>query len=115
MISELGVSIYKNNYDKIKWDRTPKPEKVAIRLASKRSHLAAPYVAGDYKAYECPITGKTIDGRREHEENLKRHDCRVHEKGEFEDVKKNGRKRIEASMDAAIDKSIDAIARQIDF
>jgi len=71
--------------------------------------------AGDYQPYDCPITGKTIDGRREHRENLELHGCRVHEKGEFEDVKKNGKKRIEASMDAAIDKSVDAIARQIDF
>ena len=115
MISELGVSIYKDNYDKIKWDRTPKPEPVTVRFVSKRSHLNMPYIAGDYKAYECPITGKTIDGRVEHEENLRKHGCRIHEAGEFEDVKKNGQKRINASVDAAIDKSVDAIARQIDF
>ena len=43
------------------------------------------------------------------------HGCRIHEKGEFEDVKKNGKKRTEAAMDAAIDKSVDAIAKQIDI
>mgnify|MGYP003672542079 CR=1 FL=1 len=42
-------------------------------------------------------------------------DCRVHEKGEFEDVKKNGKKELDAELDAAIDKSVDAVAQQIDF
>ena len=61
------------------------------------------------------ITGKIIDGKREHNENLLKHDCRIQEKGEFEDVKKHGQNRINAEMDRAIDKSVDAIASQIDF
>jgi|TARA_R110000803_G_scaffold128619_1_gene196088 hypothetical protein len=109
------MSLYKDNYDKIKWDKTIQVKKVAVSNNSKRSHLNMPYIAGDYKPYDCPITGKSIDGRVEHEENLKKHGCRIHEAGEFEDVKKNGQKRINASIDAAIDKSVDAIARQIDF
>jgi hypothetical protein len=109
------MSVYADKYDDIEWTAKPRLRRVKIDYSSKRSHLAAPYVAGDYQPYDCPITGKTIDGRREHRENLELHGCRVHEKGEFEDVKKNGKKRIEASMDAAIDKSVDAIARQIDF
>lgn len=40
------------------------------------------YVTGDYPGYDCPVTGKWIDGKREHEENLKRHGCRLIEKGE---------------------------------
>ena len=109
------MSLFKDNYDKIKWDKTIQVKKVAVSNNSKRSHLNMPYIAGDYKPYDCPITGKSIDGRVEHEENLKKHGCRIHEAGEFEDVKKNGQKRINASIDAAIDKSVDAIARQIDF
>lgn len=109
------MSLFKDNYDKIKWDKTIRVERVAVCNDSKRSHLNMPYIAGDYKPYDCPITGKSIDGRVEHEENLKKHGCRIHEAGEFEDVKKNGQKRINASIDAAIDKSVDAIARQIDF
>jgi hypothetical protein len=109
------MSLYKDNYDKIKWDKTIQVKKVAVSNNSKRSHLNMPYIAGDYKPYDCPITGKSIDGRVEHEENLKKHGCRIHEAGEFEDVKKNGQKRINASIDAAIDKSVDAVARQIDF
>jgi|TARA_R110002020_G_scaffold80746_5_gene201184 hypothetical protein len=109
------MSVYGDKYDDIEWANTPRSRKVRTDYSSKRSHLAAPYVAGDYKPYSCPITGRTIDGRREHEENLARHGCRVHEKGEFEDVKKNGKKRLDAEMDAAIDRSVDAVARQIDF
>jgi hypothetical protein len=90
---EIFVGVYKENYDKIKWSKKP----------------------FNYKPYKCPITGRTIDGKREHNENLQLHGCRIHEKGEFEDVKKNGKKRTEAAMDAAIDKSVDAIAKQIDL
>lgn len=109
------MSLFKDNYAKIKWDKTIRVESVAVRDDSKRSHFNMPYIAGDYKTYDCPITGRPIDGRVEHEENLRKHGCRIHEAGEFEDVKKNGQKRINASIDAAIDKSVDAIARQIDF
>ena len=109
------MSVYGDRYDDIEWTATPRSQRVHVDYSSKRSHLAAPYVVGDYKPYACPITGKTIDGRKEHRDNLEAHGCRVHEKGEFEDVKKNGKKRVEASMDAAIDKSVDAIARQVDF
>jgi len=106
---------YKANYDDIKWTAVPHARRAPIDYSDKRSHLAAPYVSGDYGAYDCPITGRTIDGRKEHRENLEAHGCRIHEKGEFEDVKQNGQKRIEDARDAAIDKSVDAIARQIDF
>jgi hypothetical protein len=109
------MSAYGDKYDDIKWGSVRHVRKASIDYSSNRSHLAAPHVAGDYKPYECPITGRTIDGRKEHRDNLEVHGCRVHEKGEFEDVKKNGQKRIYASMEAAIDKSVDAIARQIDF
>ena len=109
------MGVYKENYDKIKWSKKPFKRKQQIDFSSNRSHIAMPYISGDYKPYKCPITGRTIDGKREHNENLQLHGCRIHEKGEFEDVKKNGKKRTEAAMDAAIDKSVDAIAKQIDF
>jgi hypothetical protein len=109
------VTVYKENYDEIKWSKKPFKRKQQIDFSSKRSHIEMPYISGDYKPYDCPITGRTIDGKREHNENLRLHGCRIHEKGEFEDVKKNGKKRTEAAMDAAIDKSVDAIAKQIDI
>lgn len=46
--------------------------------------ISAPAVQGDYPPYECPITGKSVEGRRAHLENLKRHNCRLLEPGERE-------------------------------
>lgn len=52
--------------------------------------LDAPHVAPDATAYDCPITGKWIEGKRAHVENLKQHGCRVYEPGEREArVKRN--------------------------
>ena len=65
--------------------------------------VTAAFVSGDYEAYQCPITGKEVRGRRQHEENLKRHDCRVLEPGERE---LNSRRRQQA--EAALDKSVEA-------
>lgn len=64
--------------------------------------ICAPAVRGDYAGYSCPITGKWIEGRRAHQENLKQHGCRVLEPGETE-----GTKRARAAADAALDKSVE--------
>jgi len=105
------MSAYKDNYDKITWDRTSYDNP----RGKSRQRVAGPYVQGDYKSYECPITGDLIDGKREHAQNLEKHGCRVHEKGEFEDVKQHGRQRYEAELDRAIDKAAEAAAREIDW
>lgn len=62
-----------------------------------RKVLSAPMVRGDIQPYTCPITGKVISSRRAHEENLLRHDCRVLEKGEKEEVDKR-RKAADDSL-----------------
>ena len=69
--------------------------------------LSAPMVKGDYPGYDCPITGKWIEGRRAHEENLKRHGCRVLEPGETE-----GAKRASAAADAALETAIDSTVEE---
>ena len=53
-------------------------------------------VVADYAPYNCPITGDLISGRRQHEENLKKHGCRVYEPGELED-----HRRFKAAQEAA--------------
>ena len=78
------MSAYKDNYDKITWDRTGYDNS----RRKSRQRVSGPYIQGDYEPYECPITGNIIDGKREHAQNLEKHGCRVHEKGEFEEVKK---------------------------
>lgn len=72
-------------------------------LAPMRRVVTAAAVVGDYQAYDCPITGNRIEGRRAHEENLKKHGCRVYEPGETEQLK-----RRKADEEARFDQSIEA-------
>lgn len=68
--------------------------------------LSAPAVFGDYPGYECPKTGRWIEGKKAHEENLKRTGSRIKESGEHEQFL--ARKAAEeAAFDAAVDATID--------
>jgi len=69
--------------------------------------ICAPTVRGDYPGYACPITGNWIEGRRAHEENLRKHNCRVYEAGELDDHKAQ-----RAAEDAAFDRSIEATVEE---
>lgn len=75
------------------------------RLMATRQ-VVAPAVRGDYPPYECPVTGKVIEGRVAHEENLKRTGSRVLEPGEAGNVSKY-RAAEEAKFDAAIEATAD--------
>jgi hypothetical protein len=59
-----------------------------------------PILLRDYSAYDCPVTGKLVEGRAAHAENLRRHDCRLLEKGESREQSK----RVEESFQAGLDK-----------
>ena len=37
--------------------------------------MSAPFVRGDYQPYRSMITGQMIEGRAQHREHLKRHNC----------------------------------------
>ena len=67
--------------------------------------LSAPAVRGDFQPYNCPITGKLIDGRAAHRENLARHGCRVLESGETEQAR-----RAAADADSKLDKMVEETA-----
>ena len=76
----------------------------AIRL------ISTPLFSVDHTSYECPVTGRYISSKREHEENLKQTGCRVLESGEKE---LSAKRREEA--DLAFEKSVDeTVERQID-
>lgn len=66
-----------------------------------KRQLSAPRIQMDYAGYSCPITGKWIEGRRAHKENLKVHGCRVLERGEFEEVDKR-RKRADDELEEKV-------------
>ena len=68
----------------------------------KRSDLSTPQIAGDYETYECPVTGKPIEGRAAHRENLKRHGCRLLEKGETREAPKRREESLNASIDSIL-------------
>lgn len=58
-----------------------------------------PMLSPDYQPYDCPITGKIIDGRYAHRENLARHGCRVLEKGEKEAAERDRERSFNDRMD----------------
>lgn len=69
--------------------------------------VCSPSVIGDYAGYTCPISGAWVEGRKAHEENLKRHGCRVLETGETEQARREG-----AQAEADLDRSVEATAEQ---
>lgn len=74
--------------------------------------LAAPAVRGDYAGYTCPITDRWIEGKRAHQENLKRHGCRVLEPGETESAAKY-RKSLDESLDKSVDETVDRFVSEL--
>jgi hypothetical protein len=62
----------------------------------------------DYAGYQCPVTGRWVEGRAAHRENLKRQGCRVLEPGETEQVRRD-RQRAERDFDRALDNTIDEL------
>lgn len=67
--------------------------------------ISAPAIRGDYAGYNCPVTGKWIEGRRAHEENLKEQGCRVFEPGE-----RNANEQHRRHDDAQLDKQVEQTA-----
>ncbi len=61
---------------------------------------SGPILLRDYGAYDCPVTGRPVEGRAAHAENLRRHDCRLLEKGESREQAK----RVEESFQAGLDR-----------
>ena len=116
------MSAYKKNYSRINWSVMAK-RSVQIgngrgifftpAPGSKQSTLTSPRIVSDYAPYECPVTGKIIEGRAAHEENLKRTNCRLLEPGEKEDNIKRHAREVAAEdkrRDAAIDGIVDKVA-----
>jgi putative FmdB family regulatory protein len=74
--------------------------------------LRAPRVVGDYAPYECPVTGRWIEGKREHEENLRRTGCHVMEGGEVE-AEERRRVAAEAAEEAVIEEAVERTAGEL--
>ena len=65
-------------------------------------------ISPDYAPYNCPITGELISGRRQHEENLKRHGCRIYEPGELEEHRKFVEQESERQIDRLAESAVKA-------
>lgn len=52
-------------------------------------------LAADYAGYECPVSGRWVEGRAAHQENLKRTGCRLLEPGESRDAPKRQREEFD--------------------
>lgn len=74
--------------------------------------VVAPAVRADYAGYDCPITGKRIEGRRQHHENLRRHGCRILEAGEAQ-ANSARKAREEADFDRAIEQTAEELVHSL--
>ena len=78
-----------------------------------RQEVNRTFVSVDYPAYVSPATGKVIEGKRQHIEDLKRSGCRIKEPGETRDFAKNASNIHEANINQAVDQAVDAAARDL--
>ena len=63
--------------------------------------LSAAAIRSDLPGYSCPVSGKWIEGRKAHEENLRRTGCHVLESGEMEEAK-----RVRKAADEALENAV---------
>ena len=69
-------------------------------------------VVGDYAPYDCPVTGKRIEGRKAHRENLARTGCRILEPGETSAVTRNKIRR-EQELDQKLDYTVEKFIAEL--
>lgn len=106
----MGLSYRKGKWiDKQTGEEVTPPNKLDL---SKPIRLVT---QSDYEAYECPVTGKMIEGKAAHQENLKRTGCRILEPGEMEQAKRNGKKIREESVDKIVDAAFDNAVKEFDL
>lgn len=75
--------------------------------------FAASRIALDYPGYISPATGKWVEGKAAHREDLARSGCRILEPGESEQYMKTAEKRRDEAFEKAADEAVEAAARDI--
>lgn len=68
--------------------------------------ISRPMIHVENISYDCPITGKMITSKYQHEENLREHGCRVYEDGETQSQTR-AKAEAEANFEKAIDDSVE--------
>lgn len=69
--------------------------------------LSPTRVAPDYPGYTSPIDGRWIEGRRAHQEDLRRNGCRLWEPGDYE----TSLKRRAQAQEAAAERAAETVER----
>lgn len=102
---------YRNGkwYDKANSQEVTLPDK-GHTWKSSASFQIIPDISG----YDCPVTGKWISSRKDHRENLKRHNCRLLEKGEKVQNIKDKERALNNSIDRTVHQAVMHIANNIE-
>ena len=74
--------------------------------------ISAPMVAVDYPAYQSPATGKWVEGKKAHMEDLRASGCRLLEPGEQKDMQKR-QKQQDTQLEKKLNTSVETIFSQI--
>lgn len=74
--------------------------------------VSAPAVHGDYPGYVSPASGKWVEGRKAHLEDLKATGCRIFEPGERQQEIQKAKDREEA-LGKQIDQAVEQTAAQL--
>lgn len=85
---------------------------VGIVLKPMTKIIEAPAVFGDYPGYVSPATGKWVEGRKAHIEDLKQSGCRILEPGESRQEFKKAEQRLE-KLHKEIDTAVETTAREL--
>lgn len=86
----------------------------ALRRRNRAPRVRSFEINPDYKGYTCPITGRWVEGRAAHRENLKRHGCRVMEKGEKEWAAKRREENYREACARTAEEMVARIAPHVD-
>lgn len=87
----------------------------ALRRRNRSAGRKAFEINPDYQGYDCPITGRFIEGRAAHRENLKRHGCRNLEKGEHEWAAKRREENRREAAERTAREMVDRVAPHIEI
>ncbi len=74
--------------------------------------VSLPMVAVDYPAYVSPASGRVVEGKKAHLEELKRTNCRLLEPGERQDAVKR-KKAEEKKFDKLVDNGVDRVFAEL--
>ena len=87
--------------------QSDEPQPCPCGAAASRQ-IIAPAIRTDYPGYTCPVSGKWIEGRVAHRENLARTGCRVLEPGETSALTSR-QQSSEAALEAALDSTAEEL------